>query len=829
MVRVLTIENSAAASVDIHISYIICSFLFIVTKMSDTNQEIPKSDEVNKELSKTFDVLVQNAYKSIVKCTKTAQSFPSTHENSLLIASPNYISGVAGTSDKVMTLVDSLLKTQNISKSMSKLYLEGQKDILTEANDKLLESINTRIDVMAGTKTPSVLPSQPKIVKESWNKNAKASNVWQEVHDNKKKSANWFMLNKGAVEIERPQLQFKVKVDNSYEQLFEPKLKEKPNALKPLAILLEKYDAIESFCHPYEYELDLYVPKEDFLKCEEPKQALPLSDTPLMMITEPEQVTQLVSELKQQQEIAIDLEYHNYRSYQGYTCLMQISTRDKDYIVDTLKLREDLEVLNEVLTDKNIVKVFHGADSDIKWLQKDFGLYVVGMFDTHQACKFLPMPRQSLAYLLKHYCDVDSDKTFQLFDWRHRPLPEPAIQYARTDTHYLLYVYDCMKLDLSAAAHGKQNLVLSTFTNSRNICKLKYEKPVFNEEGYMNIFRSHALLNNQQKYALRELYKWRDRIARDKDESTGYVLPNHMLLQMAQSIPRDIQGIFACCNPVPQTVKEHVLDIHAIILKARLQPLTKPVEKLQPSLDGMKKKQQQQVSPPHDSMDCLNYKGLPPVFPNNIICAPSNTHLSSYDPQDKKIAQIGLFFEDKMKIGSNKYQKIKLKTSRFETPYQRFLKSKEYAKAIQEKVDKENAEQKKIDALTPQVKTEPEENVKIKQEPVVLKQIKSEEKVEMEKEKRKKILREREEEKEEQPATKKIKVEKPEESNEKTKQHKIKSEPKENDSSKGKSGGTISTVDFSKVNYNKYMAKPGKSNQKKKGKGGKQNKKKKNR
>lgn len=36
---------------------------------------------------------------------------------------------------------------------------------------------------------------------------------------------------------------------------------------------------------------------------------------------------------------------------------MQISTREEDFIVDTLALREELEVLNEVFTDPSIVKV----------------------------------------------------------------------------------------------------------------------------------------------------------------------------------------------------------------------------------------------------------------------------------------------------------------------------------------------------------------------------------------------------------------------------------------------------------------------------------------
>jgi len=82
-------------------------------------------------------------------------------------------------------------------------------------------------------------------------------------------------------------------------------------------------------------------------------------------------------------EVAIDLEHHNYRSYQGFTCLMQISTRERDFVVDTMKLRNKLGgVLRGLFADPSVTKVLHGSDYDIEWLQKDFSLYIVNLFDT---------------------------------------------------------------------------------------------------------------------------------------------------------------------------------------------------------------------------------------------------------------------------------------------------------------------------------------------------------------------------------------------------------------------------------------------------------------
>ena len=68
----------------------------------------------------------------------------------------------------------------------------------------------------------------------------------------------------------------------------------------------------------------------------------------------------MLEELRSAKEIAVDLEHHDARSYVGLVCLMQISTRERDWIVDTLKpWRRKLECLNEVFADPNILKAWN--------------------------------------------------------------------------------------------------------------------------------------------------------------------------------------------------------------------------------------------------------------------------------------------------------------------------------------------------------------------------------------------------------------------------------------------------------------------------------------
>lgn len=378
--------------------------------------------------------------------------------------------------------------------------------------------------------------------------------------------------------IIRPQINFKIPVDNSANNPFIPQLKYKPHSIKPLAILPE-YDEdgnIESYLHPYEFELSKFVPNETRLTKGTVTKPLKTEETPLTYIDTKTKLNTMIDELAKSIEIAVDVEHHSYRTFQGITCLLQISTRTKDFIVDTLALREELHALNEVFTDPKILKVFHGADSDVEWLQRDLSVYIVNMFDTHQAAKRLGLARLSLAFLLKHYCQIDADKSLQLADWRMRPLPDELIEYARQDTHHLLYIYDLLRQELLNKANGKTNLLLNVYKLSTDVCMKRYVKLKTTPDSHMELYRkSKRIFDNRQFFALKELFVWRDSIARMEDESYAYVLPNHMMLQIAENLPREMQGILACCNPIPPLVRQHLHVLHRCILQAREQPLTK--------------------------------------------------------------------------------------------------------------------------------------------------------------------------------------------------------------------------------------------------------------
>ncbi|KAH9035897.1 ribonuclease H-like domain-containing protein [Lactarius pseudohatsudake] len=227
-----------------------------------------------------------------------------------------------------------------------------------------------------------------------------------------------------APDLPKLQLKFKRKVDNTNGILWSPTLRHKFNTRVPLGYTVDPASIGEG---PGK-ELCVFV---NHLRT---PTATKSTIFPILLVCFNRNIPLKPfdeTHLTWSREIAIDLEYHSYRTYSGFACLVQTSTCDEDWIVDPFELRDELEVF----TNPSIVKarsiVLRGANSDVVWLQQDFNLYSVNMFDTFDVSRVLDFPRRGLA----------------------APLP---LQCARANTHFLLYVYDNLRNALldRAVLHG---------------------------------------------------------------------------------------------------------------------------------------------------------------------------------------------------------------------------------------------------------------------------------------------------------------------------------------------------------------------------------------
>jgi exosome complex exonuclease RRP6 len=341
---------------------------------------------------------------------------------------------------------------------------------------------------------------------------------------------------------------------------------------------------IYSYPNPYEKEIRKAKYDKSAYVVAPPTEFGPAETTQAVWVDTPEAVAEMVSELKQAKEVAVDLEHHDVHSYHGLVSLMQISTRNKDWVVDTLKpWREDLQRLNEVFTDPKILKVFHGSTMDIVWLQRDLGLYVVGLFDTYHAAVALGYPKRSLKFLLEKFAKYEADKKYQMADWRLRPLTEEMLRYARADTHYLLYIYDCLRNELVEKSDPENNLVDYVLEQSKTEALQRFDRPVYDgvhgqgAGGWYDLLtRTSTLLSKEQFAVFKAVHQWRDQVARQEDEGVQCVFPKHALFKLAMAMPVDKHTLFRTLSPVTLLVKNRISELLEVIKSAKLAGATGP-------------------------------------------------------------------------------------------------------------------------------------------------------------------------------------------------------------------------------------------------------------
>jgi ribonuclease D len=275
-----------------------------------------------------------------------------------------------------------------------------------------------------------------------------------------------------------------------------------------------------------------------------------LESVPLSWIDTTEALQVMYVKLKTEPIIAVDLEHHSFHSYNGLVSLMQISSATEDFLVDTIKLREVLQSpeysLNILFANPVILKIFHGAESDIAWLQRDFDTFVVNMFDSFHAAKILNSPKLSLAYLLDRFLEVELDKKYQLADWRERPLSAEMVEYARKDTHYLIQLYFLIKQELSLAQFE------DVLNRSNQQCTVLFQPEVVNDRSWIAVLdRFNYRFNPSQTALVKSIFYWRQDRAKVLDVSPAAIMPNAWIPRLVNAKAKSAADIRSSLKNMP--------------------------------------------------------------------------------------------------------------------------------------------------------------------------------------------------------------------------------------------------------------------------------------
>ncbi len=246
----------------------------------------------------------------------------------------------------------------------------------------------------------------------------------------------------------------------------------------------------------------------------------------------------LADRLQGEPLLAVDTEAASFHRFRDRVYLLQISSRNVTAVVDPLAT-DGLAPIGALLADPAVEIVFHDADYDLRLLHREYGFAARNLFDTRIAAQLLNEPGIGLAALLEKHLGVRLDKRFQRADWSSRPLSQPMLEYAASDTHYLPQLRDILKSAL--AERGRLTWAEEEFGLLEELEFTPSEAP---EPGWLRLKGAKAL-RGRELAILREIWEWREETARRADKATFRVLNNEPMFAMAKSPPADLAALKA--------------------------------------------------------------------------------------------------------------------------------------------------------------------------------------------------------------------------------------------------------------------------------------------
>ena len=245
------------------------------------------------------------------------------------------------------------------------------------------------------------------------------------------------------------------------------------------------------------------------------------------LITDYAQFLDLCRMLERSSRIAIDTEADSMHHYPERVCLVQVATPQSTYLLDPLAL-VDLSPLGPALSSSRVLKLLHGADYDVRGLNRDWGLTFTNLFDTHIAARFLGLERVGLAALLQDLLGIDipKDRRIQRADWSKRPLDDRALEYAAADVCYLFDLHDILTERLQEL--GRMKWVREECERQ---CEVRHSPQELRD--FVLALPESRKLDSRHRAVLLALYRYREQQARRLDRPPSHVLPPEALAAVA--------------------------------------------------------------------------------------------------------------------------------------------------------------------------------------------------------------------------------------------------------------------------------------------------------
>ena len=256
------------------------------------------------------------------------------------------------------------------------------------------------------------------------------------------------------------------------------------------------------------------------------------------IITDNETLKELCAKLAKSSYIAVDTEFLRERTYYAKLCLIQVASPEVEaFAIDPIANTSlDLEPFYNLLSDENLLKVFHAARQDLEIFHNLTGKVPFPIYDTQIAAMVCGYGEQ-IGYdnLVRSLTSREVDKTNQYTDWSRRPLTNKQLVYALNDVIYLMEIYDIISAKLK--------------NNGRETWVKEEVAFLYNEDLYdpdpSEIWRKVKVKSQKPNVlaCLKELAAWRENQAREKNIPKGRIIKDDAMASIAMHLPKNKKSL----------------------------------------------------------------------------------------------------------------------------------------------------------------------------------------------------------------------------------------------------------------------------------------------
>lgn len=245
-----------------------------------------------------------------------------------------------------------------------------------------------------------------------------------------------------------------------------------------------------------------------------------------LLLTGAEEIVRAAENWGRCEALGIDTEFVRERTYSARLGLVQISDGRTVWLLDPL-VPGALEPLAKLLREPRIDKIFHSPSEDLEVLQLTAGALPEPHIDTQLACALLGQPLQvgyhkAVEWLL----DIEIEKEQTRSNWCARPLRPEQLRYAALDVAPLPLIWSLLEQKLLE----KDRLAWFREDCERQLSKAR---SIPDPKELWQRIKGSGRLDGLSLAILQELARWREDLARDKDLPRGFILPDPVLVTIA--------------------------------------------------------------------------------------------------------------------------------------------------------------------------------------------------------------------------------------------------------------------------------------------------------